>query len=167
MPCLHTQGTTPCGLNNLGNTCYVNSALQCLFMTPAFRWGLYNVESPVADQPIIAELRKLFLALDFGPKRVVHPATFANTLNLNHAIQQVRATLLQRTRAQQESYLRPTHPGSRVQAALRLLTAHWLRASQGKASLNHTRVCVCVCHTGWPGVLQATGDQGTGPVRRQ
>lgn len=45
------------GLRNLGNTCYVNSVLQCLFANEPFRRAVYAVRPPVADHPAIKELR--------------------------------------------------------------------------------------------------------------
>ncbi len=45
------------GLNNLGNTCYVNSALQCLFMVPVFRAAVYAMRPPLADEPVLSQLR--------------------------------------------------------------------------------------------------------------
>lgn len=40
-----SQRDVPAGLFNLGATCYVAGALQCLFADPAFRQGLYNATS--------------------------------------------------------------------------------------------------------------------------
>ncbi|KAF5832457.1 hypothetical protein DUNSADRAFT_11624 [Dunaliella salina] len=83
-----TEGQVPCGLNNLGNTCYVNTALQCLFMIPSFRRALFEVQPPVADNKIVQHLRSLFLALAFGPQRSADPSAFAQSLKLDHSTQQ-------------------------------------------------------------------------------
>ncbi|WIA08663.1 hypothetical protein OEZ85_008090 [Tetradesmus obliquus] len=78
----------PAGLRNLGNTCYVNAAMQFLQAIPEFRHALYVLEPHLAEQDVIRQLRDLFIELHFGPRRYVDPEPFANSLQLNHAIQQ-------------------------------------------------------------------------------
>lgn len=47
----------PVGLPNLGNMCYANSALQCLFMIPVLRAGLFAVEEPLGSTDVILQIR--------------------------------------------------------------------------------------------------------------
>ena len=105
------DSSIPAGLRNLGNTCYVNTALQCLFSIPGFRSALLRAtagppRSPAgtsgADEPdaaalsssssppsvpwdvdeVTGTLRDLFLDLQFGP------ATYAGaTLSLQLIMQ--------------------------------------------------------------------------------
>jgi ubiquitin C-terminal hydrolase len=47
----------PAGLRNLGNTCYVNAAMQFLQAIPEFRHALYVLEPELAEQDVIRQLR--------------------------------------------------------------------------------------------------------------
>lgn len=47
----------PAGLRNLGNTCYVNAAMQFLHSLPAFRNALYKLEPELAEQQIVKQMR--------------------------------------------------------------------------------------------------------------
>jgi ubiquitin carboxyl-terminal hydrolase 48 len=57
-PPLSQSTSTPSGLNNLGNTCYVNAALQCLFSIRAFREGLFSIDADIAQLPVISHIRQ-------------------------------------------------------------------------------------------------------------
>ena len=57
---LHTERTRFNGLENLGQTCYFNSIVQCLFHCPLFREAIENVPHRVLSEPVPRELRLLF-----------------------------------------------------------------------------------------------------------
>lgn len=59
------------GLNNLGNTCYMNSVLQALFMTKLFS---NNVLSQEHRWPLISKLQTLFAMLQFSHCRSLSPS---------------------------------------------------------------------------------------------
>lgn len=53
------------GLSNIGATCYMNSLLQTLFMTPEFREAIYKWKydekiHPKCSDSIIYQLQRLF-----------------------------------------------------------------------------------------------------------
>lgn len=59
------------GLVNQAMTCYLNSLLQALYMTPEFRNALYNWESESQRLSIPSELQKLFLQLQTSTRSAV------------------------------------------------------------------------------------------------
>ena len=56
----HPECTRFHGLENLGQTCYFNSIVQCLFHCPLFRETLENVPQPLLSVNVLWELRLLF-----------------------------------------------------------------------------------------------------------
>ncbi|KAG0577792.1 hypothetical protein KC19_5G182300 [Ceratodon purpureus] len=86
---LRLSQDSPSGLTNLGATGYINSVLQCLYMTRAFRTGVFAAEMElVRSHPVIYQLGLLFAQLHSGKRIAVDSAPFASTLELDNAVQQ-------------------------------------------------------------------------------
>lgn len=85
-----------CGLVNLGNTCYANAALQCIYSIPSIRSAFFCIDAALSARPIISELQQLFLAMSFGPHARVDTSAIAKVLNLDAGVQQVSCHTNQR-----------------------------------------------------------------------
>jgi ubiquitin carboxyl-terminal hydrolase 25/28 len=67
----------PGGIKNVGNTCYINSLLQAIFMVPRFRTAILEYPLPVAETPgerLIHELQLLFTRMLLTERRYVDPS---------------------------------------------------------------------------------------------
>ncbi|TDH68292.1 hypothetical protein CCR75_003241 [Bremia lactucae] len=83
----------PCGLRNLGATCYLNSMLQCLYVNLPFRQAVYEWEpkEQLVDKALTLQMRalqKLFAQMQLGNESYYDPTVFASTLSLNRGMQQ-------------------------------------------------------------------------------
>ena len=56
---LHPESTSFHGLENLGQTCYFNSIVQCIFHCPLFREAIKSVPQSVLSVAVLRELRLL------------------------------------------------------------------------------------------------------------
>ncbi|XP_062983932.1 ubiquitin carboxyl-terminal hydrolase 35 [Elgaria multicarinata webbii] len=63
------------GLINLGNTCYMNSIIQALFMASDFRRSVLNLAED-NSQPLMAKLRWLFAFLEHSQRPAISPECF-------------------------------------------------------------------------------------------
>ncbi|KAM4699405.1 ubiquitin carboxyl-terminal hydrolase 35 [Discoglossus pictus] len=63
------------GLINLGNTCYMNSILQALFMASDFRHSVLHLKES-NSQPLMMKLRCLFAYLEHSQRPAISPESF-------------------------------------------------------------------------------------------
>ena len=84
------------GLRNLGATCYMNSLLQCLFMSRSFRHGIYTWQpgdgggGGGGGGAVVAlvQLQRLFAHLQSSHRAIYKPSGFSAALEIDTSVHQ-------------------------------------------------------------------------------
>lgn len=82
----------PCGLKNLGATCYISTMLQCLYLNIKFRAMVYRWEEtkecPKEVSKFMGTIQELFAQLQCGNRYSANLKHFTSALTLNADLQQ-------------------------------------------------------------------------------
>ena len=121
------------GLKNLGATCYLNSLLQSLFMTPDFRQALFSWENQPGNS-LASELRRLFGRMQLlasadtaGVIKALEWGAFGNYRQ--HDAQEFFGVLFDRLENQSPSLWREIEPLYKLHAEDYVRCSHCLRVS--------------------------------------
>ncbi|QIX01099.1 hypothetical protein AMS68_006616 [Peltaster fructicola] len=80
--------TDPCGLINLGMTCYVNSLLQQIFSNIHLRSALLSLKIVDAErQKLLVHIQRLFSRLQDSVRAAISTSDLANAMNISPLIQ--------------------------------------------------------------------------------
>lgn len=107
IPTKRTGKQNRAGLENLGNTCYINSVLQTLFSIEAFKQAVLEawmhqeqniqiLEEAPHPVRVLGALKDIFVKLEVGPESVVDPAPLIEALRLDSSVRWLGGTSLDR-----------------------------------------------------------------------
>lgn len=79
LPPIEASAADPCGLANVGNTCYLNTVLQCFYAYPRFReWILAHSPETNTTNHVFQEWKQLYQ--NMASNNVVNPMPFVRAL---------------------------------------------------------------------------------------